>query len=105
MGKAEDLSQNPDDSGDEDESYDADGHSRSRWSQAHRRRRSSSVRGAAHKRQILLQQARTFRDLEALFAALDAMEKWKELADQAIRLVLKSHKYSAIAKLPSEQRS
>lgn len=63
------------------------GHSRSRWSRTHRRRRSSSVRRGTYERRILLQQARTFRDLEALFVALDAMGKWKELADQAARLV------------------
>jgi hypothetical protein len=46
------------------------------------------MRRAIQEQEILLQQARTFRDLEALFVALDAIAKWKELADQAPRLVL-----------------
>lgn len=30
----------------------------------------------------MLSQARTFRDLENLFVALDALEEWKTLADE-----------------------
>jgi hypothetical protein len=85
LGKAEDLSRNPEDSGDEDERNDIGRHSRSRWSLPHQRRGSSSMRRAIQEQEILLQQARTFRDLEALFVALDAIAKWKELADQAPR--------------------
>lgn len=105
LGKAEDLSQNLEESGDEDESSAVDGHSGSHRSGAHGRRRSLSLRRNAHERQILLQQARTFQDLEALFVVLDAMEKWKELADQAKRLVLRLHRHSAPAKLSFGQRS
>ena len=105
LGKAEDLSQSLEDSGDEDDLNEIDGHSGPRPSRAHRRRRSSSMRRANHERQILLQQARTFRDLEALFVALDAMDQWKHLADQAKRLVLLPHQCSAPAKLHLEQHS
>jgi hypothetical protein len=32
----------------------------------------------------LLSEARAFRDLERLFVALDALERWKDAADKAI---------------------
>lgn len=35
-------------------------------------------------RKYLLSEARAFRDLERLFAALDALERWKDAADKAI---------------------
>ncbi len=48
-----------------------------------RRRRSSSAMRANNERELLLNQSSSFRDFENLFAALDAMEHWKDLADQA----------------------
>lgn len=61
---------------------------RSRQTQSQpQRRRGSSARRARNKCELLLDQSRTFRDLENLFAALDAMENWKELADKAPRQV------------------
>ena len=33
----------------------------------------------------MLSQASTFRDFENLFTALDAMEEWKNLADEAVK--------------------
>ena len=47
-------------------------------------RRNSSAMRAGNERKLLLDQSRTFRDFENLFAALDAMERWKDLVDQAI---------------------
>lgn len=61
---------------------------RSRTSQLRRRRRSSSVRRTATERDILLSHSSTFRDLENLFVALDAMERWKEVADQGDRYTI-----------------
>lgn len=48
-----------------------------------RRRRSSPAMQVRNERELLLHQASAFRDFENLFAALDAMEQWKALADQA----------------------
>ena len=47
------------------------------------RSRSSSTRPASSERDLLLSQSRTFRDFENLFVALDALEQWRDLADQA----------------------
>ena len=46
-------------------------------------RRSSSAVQVNNERELLLHQATALRDFENLFAALDAMEQWKALADQA----------------------
>ena len=67
---------------------EADGHidmgrsTRSRRNQSGPRRRSSSVRRARNERELLAKQSSTFRDLESLFKALDAMEIWKDLANE-----------------------
>ena len=72
---------------DSDEEYASATSSRSTRSRRTRsqpqRRRSSSAKGARNERELLLHQSCTFRDFEDLFAALDAMEQWKDLADQA----------------------
>lgn len=60
---------------------------RFRHSRRQRRRRSSSIFRANNERHLLLLHSRTFRDFEALFAVLDAMERWKGLADQDKKLV------------------
>ncbi len=39
-------------------------------------------------RKYLLSEARAFRDLERLFVALDALERWKDAADEAIGSVI-----------------
>ena len=52
-------------------------------SQSQRRRSSSAMPPAGNERELLLNQSKAFRDFENLFAALDAMEQWKDLADQA----------------------
>ena len=44
------------------------------------RRHSSSIR---NDKQILLNQARSFRDFEGLFVALDALEDWRHSAEDA----------------------
>lgn len=83
LGRMQDISQSPNDSDDEVEHDREVGVTRSHHSRTQRRRSSSSAQPAHNKRQLLLQQSRSFRDLEALFAVLDAMEEWKEIASQA----------------------
>ena len=41
-------------------------------------------------REYLLSKARSFRDLETLFVALDALERWKDIADRMLGFVLVS---------------
>jgi hypothetical protein len=48
-----------------------------------KRRRSSFKPNAKLERELLLSYSKTFRDLEGLTRALVALEKWKEVADQA----------------------
>ncbi|KAL9103799.1 MAG: hypothetical protein Q9163_001208 [Psora crenata] len=52
----------------------------------HRYRNSAStIQPSNDEREILLYQSRTFRDLESLFFALNAMEEWRYFADQVQR--------------------
>ncbi len=55
---------------------------RSHRTSSQRRPPSSSARPLDDDRELLLELARTFRDLENLFIALDALEEWKYLADE-----------------------
>lgn len=55
---------------------------RSHQTSSHHRHPSSSTRHGDNDRELLLELARTFRDLESLFIALDALEEWKRLADE-----------------------
>lgn len=61
------------------------------------RRRSSSALRMRNEREILLLQSRSFRDFEALFVVLDAMEQWKAVTDQSKKLV-PNLDYTRIAK-------
>ena len=82
LGRATDISKdlhyNDEDAG------DGDGFrgTRSHQTNSHRRHPSSSTRHDDNDRELLLELARTFRDLESLFFALDALEEWKRLADE-----------------------
>lgn len=74
LGEMIDLSKEPeyDDSMNEQDGYDSpeDAHRASSQSRADRKH--------------LLSEARTFRDFERLFVALDALERWKDAVDEAI---------------------
>lgn len=83
LGKMQDISQNPEDNDGEREDNTGLGASRSQHSRSQRKRSSSSIRRVHNERQLLLQQSKSFRDFETLFAVLDAMEQWKDVADQA----------------------
>ena len=47
-----------------------------------RRPSSSTARPVDNDRELLLELARTFKDLENLFIALDALEEWERLAEE-----------------------
>ena len=83
MGRSVDISKNPDDSEDELEGREATRGKGSRKARSQQRRRKSSVLQFISEREILLNQAATFRDFEKLFVALDALEEWKGLSVQA----------------------
>lgn len=84
-GRTEDISRNLENSDDDGDPKNPSKCGRSRQVRSRRRRGSSSARRAQNERQLLLHQSRTFRDFEALFAILNAMEEWKDIADQANR--------------------
>ena len=82
LGKMVDISK--EESDEEDESVAMSRSTRSGRTRGQpQRSRSSSARSAGSERDLLLNQSRTFRDFENLFVALDALEQWKDLADQA----------------------
>lgn len=86
LGRATDISKS-DDLGDGDGEVAATTtrRTRSRHASSQRRRRSSSLRRANNAREIMLDQATTYRDLEGLIMALDALEAWKAVADKCRR--------------------
>ena len=72
-----------------DNEFEADSHNVSTPSKKHQKTRkqqgpaSTQPERIRKEREILLDQSRSFRDLENLFVALDAMETWKDLAIDA----------------------
>ena len=88
LGRTQDISQTLDVSDDEGEPNTGVGRTRSRQSRGQRRRRSSSARRVHNERQLLLEQSRSFRDFEALFAVLGAIEEWKTIADDVSKYAL-----------------
>lgn len=78
LGQAIDISKFEDDQ----EVDSTNRETRSRHTLSQRRRHSSSLRRASGEREIMLRQATTFRDLENLFVALDALEEWKSIANE-----------------------
>lgn len=87
LGRPQDISQTSEVSDDEGEPTTGVGRTRSRQSRGQRRRRTSSARRVRNERQLLLEQSRSFRDFEALFAVLDAIEEWKTIADDVSKYV------------------
>lgn len=82
LGRAQDISQALDNSDDERESNSGVRTTRSRQSRSRRQRHNSPARRSHNERRLLLQQSKSFRDLEALIGVLDAMEQWKEVIDE-----------------------
>ena len=82
LGQITDISRDEEMVDGEEDVNDTDLIAHSRYAQDRRRRRSSSLKRYIEERDILLEQASTFRDFENLCVAIDAMEKWKTLADK-----------------------
>lgn len=88
LGQPIDISRNQASFDDDDESLEnASHHTNPRYARSQQRRRSSSVKRVRDEQDILLNQAGTFRDFEHLFAAIDALEAWKRLADKGKQYV------------------
>lgn len=83
LGQTLDLSKDHESSDEDGRLGTSTRNAKSRHARHQRRRRSSSSRCVNNEREVLLNQASTFRDFENLLVALDAMETWKELADEA----------------------
>lgn len=94
LGQTQDISQTLEVSDDEGEPNTGIGRTRSRQGHGQRRRRSSSARRFHNERQLLLEQSRSFRDFEALFAVLSAVEEWKTIADDISKYALANPFYS-----------
>jgi nuclear pore complex protein Nup107 len=82
LGRSLDLSKSEDVTNNEAESGRTTRNTRSHLSSSQRRRRSSSVRRVRSERELLLDDGDTFRAFENLFAALNALEEWKDVADE-----------------------
>lgn len=85
LGKPVDISKSQDSSDDEGDPVTVFQNSRSRHARSSQNSGSSSAKLAHGDRELMLSQASTFRDFENLFAALDSMEVWKSLADEAVK--------------------
>ena len=87
LGRPMDISKDAD-SDDENEVLDSiTQNTDSRYEPNEGRRRSSSMRRINEERDIMLNQARTFRDFQNLFTAVDALEEWAALAQKAKKYV------------------
>ena len=85
LGKPVDISKSQDSSDDEGDPVTTSQNTRSRPTRSPQRPGSPSAKLVHGDRELMLSQASTFRDFENLFAALDAMEEWKNLADEAAK--------------------
>ena len=70
-------------SNDDEELHDVHQNAGSRLARSQRRRLSSSMKRRNDEREMMINQAKTFRDFEHLFTAFGALEDWKGLADKA----------------------
>ena len=84
LGKPVDISKSQDSSDDEGYPLTRSQHTRSPHARSSQRSGSPSAKFVRGDRELMLRQASTFRDFENLFAALDAMEEWQNLADEAV---------------------
>ena len=82
LGRTTDISRDLHPSDDDAGEGDVFRSTRSHRTSSHHRPPSSSARPVDDDRELLLELARTFRDLENLLTALDALEEWKRLADE-----------------------
>lgn len=85
LGKPVDISKSQDSSDDEGNPITRNQNNRSLHTRSSQRSGSPSAKSAHGDRELMLSQASTFRDFENLFTALDAMEEWKNLADEAVK--------------------
>lgn len=85
LGKPVDISKSQDSSDDEGDLVARNQNTRSRHARSSKPSGSPSAKLAHGDRELMLSQASTFRDFENLFVALDAMEEWKNLADEAVK--------------------
>lgn len=80
MGRASDISKRQDVNDDGNDiaapSQRLESHNTSQL----RHRRRSSTKDVSNERQMMLDQGKTFMDLENLFMALDSLEQWQKLA-------------------------
>ena len=82
LGRTTDISKDLHPSDDDEGEGDVFRSTRSHRTSSQRHPRSSSARPVDNDRELLLELARTFKDLENLFVALDALEEWERLADE-----------------------
>lgn len=85
LGKPVDISKSQDSSDDEANPITRNQNNRTLHTRSSQRSGSPSAKSAHGDRELMLSQASTFRDFENLFTALDAMEEWKNLADEAVK--------------------
>lgn len=85
LGKPVDISKSQDSSDDEANPITRNQNNRTLHTRSSQRSGSPSAKSAHGDRELMLSQASTFRDFENLFTALDAMEEWKNLADDAVK--------------------
>lgn len=85
LGKPVDISKSQDSSDDEGDPVTGSRDTRSRHARSSQRPGSPSTKAVPGDRELMLSQASTFRDFENFFAALNAMEEWKNLADEAAK--------------------
>ena len=80
LGRTTDISKDLHPSDDDAGERDVSRSTGSQRTSSQHRRPSSSARHVDNDRELLLELARTFKDLENLFIALDALEEWERLA-------------------------
>lgn len=85
LGKSVDISKSEVSSDDEGDPATILQNTRSRHARSSQPAGTPSAKLANGDRELMLSQASTFRDFENLFAALDAMEEWKDSADEAVK--------------------
>lgn len=85
LGKSVDISRSYDSSDDEGDPTTILPNTRSRHARGLQPAGTPDTKLARGDRELMLSQASTFRDFENLFAALDAMEEWKNSADEVVK--------------------
>ena len=85
LGKPVDISKSQDSSDEEGDPAPKVQNTRSRHARSSQRSGSPPAKVVHGDLELMLNQASTFRDFENLFAALDAIEEWKGLADEVVK--------------------